>query len=139
MLSIKASKTIESSWFSSKFFAEPPHRSFLFVSETIFCLLTLAILGFVIIRYWSQWSIGGICWLGAVGWSIIIFWTSASRCYQRLHRIFVGTAEGRLRDDRSLSIVMSAAAEMIYRGLFVVCLATTGVLIQLADSISCRR
>jgi hypothetical protein len=118
------------------FFAKPPFRSYFFVGDTLLLILSLVILGFVIVEYWSRLTAVSIFGLGMVGFSMIAIWSLALRCYSGIHRAFQEGECALVKDDSLAGIAISSAAGMIYWGLFFAYMMTSGTLMQLARVLS---
>jgi hypothetical protein len=124
--------------FQPSFFAKSPFRRHVFVGDTVLLILTLSILGFVIVRYWSRLSAISVYWLGLVTFCMVALWVLALRCYRRIHEVFRDGDACSVSDDSLLGVAMSSAAGMIHWGLFFAYFMTAGLLMQLAWVLSGR-
>ncbi|MFC5863941.1 hypothetical protein ACFPT7_16675 [Acidicapsa dinghuensis] len=138
MIELNSRRASDGFPFQSSFFANPPFRSYFFVWDTLLLCATLAILGFVVIKYWSSLQAVSIFWLGLAGFCMITLWVMALRCYRRIHVILRNDEVSTVSEDSFLGVAISSAAGMIQWGLFFAYMMTAGVLMQLAVILSGR-
>jgi hypothetical protein len=122
--------------FSASLFANPPFRSYFFLCLTVWLVVALSILGFVLAAYWPRLPAISVYWLSLVGVCMITIWVLALRCYRRIHDVLQGDASSLVRDDSPVGVAASSAAGMIFWGLFFGYFMTAGVLMQLAGVLS---
>jgi len=124
--------------FKPSFFSNPPFRSYFFVCDTLLLIVTLSLLGFVLVNYWSLLSTISVFWLGLVGVCMVAVWVLALRCYRRIHEVYRIGEDNSVGDSSRLGIAMSSAAGMIQWGLFFAYFMTAGILMQLASCLGGR-
>ena len=124
--------------FPPSFFAKSPFRSYFIIGDTLLLLVSLSILSFVLVRYWSVLPAISIYWLGLVGFCMLAIWALALRCYRRVHELFQSGAVSSVPRSSPLGVAMSSAAGMIHWGLLLGYAMAVGVLMQVANILSHR-
>ena len=72
----------------SVFFVRGPLRSYYFIAGTITMGIDLAMVGFLLVRYWNQMPAMAILEIGFAVGAMLVLWNRAYVSFQRLHEVY---------------------------------------------------